>query len=63
MKEIMFKETTTLGIRKYSVEKSMLKRKIEKVKTIYGEISVKKSYFKGQVLNSKPEYEDCKKLH
>ncbi|APC83098.1 nickel pincer cofactor biosynthesis protein LarC [Clostridium botulinum] len=62
MREIIFKETTTLGIRKYSVEKSMLKRKIEKVKTIYGEISVKKSYLKGQVLNSKPEYEDCKKI-
>ncbi|CBZ01924.1 nickel pincer cofactor biosynthesis protein LarC [Clostridium botulinum] len=62
MREIIFKETTTLGIRKYSVEKSMLKRKIEKVKTIYGEISVKRSYLKGQVLNSKPEYEDCKKI-
>ncbi|AVQ37615.1 nickel pincer cofactor biosynthesis protein LarC [Clostridium botulinum] len=62
MKEIMFKETTTLGIRKYSVEKSMLKRKVEKVNTIYGEVSVKKSYLKGQVLNSKPEYEDCKKI-
>ncbi|GAE00533.1 hypothetical protein CBO05C_0223 [Clostridium botulinum B str. Osaka05] len=61
MKEIMFKETTTLGIRKYAVEKSMLKRKVEKVNTIYGEVSVKKSYLKGQVLNSKPEYEDCKK--
>ncbi|MBD5637257.1 nickel pincer cofactor biosynthesis protein LarC [Clostridium botulinum] len=62
MKEIMFKETTTLGIRKYSVEKSMLKRKVEKVNTIYGEVSVKQSYLKGQVLNSKPEYEDCKKI-
>ncbi|MCW6076725.1 nickel pincer cofactor biosynthesis protein LarC [Clostridium sporogenes] len=62
MKEIMFKETTTLGIRKYSVEKSMLKRKVEKVNTIYGEVSVKKSYLKGQILNSKPEYEDCKKI-
>ncbi|EPY2278942.1 nickel pincer cofactor biosynthesis protein LarC [Clostridium sporogenes] len=62
MKEIMFKETTTLGIRKYSVEKSMLKRKVEKVNTIYGEVSVKRSYLKGQVLNSKPEYEDCKKI-
>ena len=62
MKEIMFRETTTLGIRKYSVEKSMLKRKVEKVNTIYGEVSVKKSYLKGQVLNSKPEYEDCKKI-
>ncbi|MGO5065707.1 nickel pincer cofactor biosynthesis protein LarC [Clostridium sporogenes] len=62
MKEIMFKETTTLGIRKYYVEKSMLKRKIEKVKTIYGEVSIKKSYLKGNILNSKPEYEDCKKI-
>ncbi|MBO0526123.1 nickel pincer cofactor biosynthesis protein LarC [Clostridium botulinum] len=62
MKEIVLRETTTLGIRKYSVEKSMLKRKVEKVNTIYGEVSVKKSYLKGQVLNSKPEYEDCKKI-
>lgn len=61
MKETIFRETTTLGIRKYCVEKSMLNRKIEKVRTEYGEISVKKSYLKGQVLNSKPEYEECKK--
>ncbi|EJO5346179.1 nickel pincer cofactor biosynthesis protein LarC [Clostridium botulinum] len=62
MKEIIFKETTTLGIRKYSVEKSMLKRKIEKIKTIYGEVSLKKSYLNGEVLNSKPEYDECKKI-
>ncbi len=46
MKEIVLRETTTLGIRKYSVEKSMLKRKVEKVNTIYGEVSVKKILFK-----------------
>lgn len=62
MKEIIFKETTTLGIRKYNVEKSMLSREIEKLDTIYGEISVKKSYFNGNLVNSKPEYEDCKKI-
>jgi uncharacterized protein (DUF111 family) len=33
-----------------------------KVKTKYGEITVKNGYLNGRIIKSKPEYEDCKRL-
>jgi uncharacterized protein (TIGR00299 family) protein len=62
MKEILFKETTSIGLREYSVKKSMLRREVVKVKTRYGEIDVKRSYFDGRVVNEKPEFEQCSSL-
>jgi len=58
--EVIFKETTSIGIRKYKVEKIMLKRDFLNVTTKYGDISVKVSYYQGKVIKYKPEYEDCK---
>jgi uncharacterized protein (DUF111 family) len=40
----------------------MLRRKNVKVKTKYGEITVKSGYLYGRRIKSKPEYEDCKRL-
>ncbi|NEZ47383.1 nickel pincer cofactor biosynthesis protein LarC [Clostridium niameyense] len=62
IEEIILKETTTLGIRKYKVEKVMLNREIEKLDTKYGKIDIKNSYYKGEIIKRKPEYEDCKKI-
>ena len=62
VKSILFIETTTLGIRKYAVEKSMLKRVTDKVNTIYGEVRVKFALSKGKIVKYKFEYEDCKAL-
>lgn len=60
--EVIFKETTSIGVRKFNVEKIMLNREFSKVSTNYGEVTVKKSYYKGELVKSKPEYEDCKRL-
>ncbi|MCM8758731.1 MAG: nickel pincer cofactor biosynthesis protein LarC [Candidatus Omnitrophica bacterium] len=60
--EIIFKETTTLGIRYREEERILLKRLQKKVKTKFGEIRVKVGYFAGEVVNLMPEYEDCKKI-
>ena len=62
MKEILFRETSSIGLREYSVKKSMLRRETVKVKTSYGEIEVKRCYFKGNVVNEKPEFEQCSLL-
>ncbi|PJI06925.1 MULTISPECIES: nickel pincer cofactor biosynthesis protein LarC [Clostridium] len=59
---IIFKETTSLGVRKLKVEKIMLDREFSKVKTEYGDITVKKAYYKGKLLKYKPEYEECKTI-
>lgn len=62
MRDIVFINTTTLGIRKYSVKRDMLKRKTKKVTTPYGIVNIKEAYYKGRKVRNKPEYEDCKKL-
>ncbi|PRR82422.1 nickel pincer cofactor biosynthesis protein LarC [Clostridium vincentii] len=60
--DIIFQETTSIGIRKYGVEKIMLNRDFSKVKTQYGDITIKKSYYKGKLIKYKPEYEECKNI-
>lgn len=60
--EVIFKETTSIGVRKYKVEKIMLGREFSKVKTQYGDITIKKSYYKGKLVKYKPEYEECKSI-
>lgn len=59
--DIVFKETTTLGIRYRKEKRLTIRRKIIKVSTPYGEIGVKSSRGEdNQHLQSAPEYEDCK---
>jgi len=60
--DIIFEETTSIGVRKYKVEKIMLDREFSKVQTQYGEVTIKKSFYKGNLVKYKPEYEDCKKI-
>ncbi|WP_427339980.1 nickel pincer cofactor biosynthesis protein LarC [Caloranaerobacter sp. DY30410] len=62
IQEVIFRETPSIGIRKYEVEKIMLERDFSKISTNYGEVTVKNSYYKGEKIKSKPEYEDCRKL-
>jgi uncharacterized protein (DUF111 family) len=58
--DAIFEETTSIGVRIYKVEKIMLKRNFLKVKTEYGDITIKKAYYKGKLVKYKPEYEECR---
>lgn len=60
--KVIFEDTTSLGIRRYKVEKIMLNREFSKVSTEYGDITVKKAYYKGKLVKYKPEYEECKTI-
>ena len=60
--DVIFRETTVLGIRKFKVEKIMLRRDFVQVKTLYGDVTVKNAYYQGKLVKYKPEYEDCKKI-
>ena len=60
--DVIFYETTSLGIRKYPVEKLMLDRQFEEISTIYGNVTVKNAYHHGACIKYKPEYEDCRRL-
>ena len=62
MTETLLTHTTSLGVRSYKVDKTMLEREFSKLKTKYGEVTVKTAIYQGKHLKSKPEYEDCIRL-
>ncbi|MBR1648100.1 MAG: nickel pincer cofactor biosynthesis protein LarC [Alphaproteobacteria bacterium] len=57
----VFKYTTTIGLRKYPVERTCMKRKIVKIKLGFGEVEVKVSSYQ-DIVRVQPEYESVKKL-
>ena len=62
LEELIFLETTTIGLRYYVATRSVLERESVAVTTEYGVISVKVSRRNGQVINFTPEYEDCARI-
>ena len=62
IKNIIFTESTSLGIRTFTFRKDTLARDFETIQTIYGDLTVKRSYHKGKEVSCKPEYEDCKRI-
>ncbi len=60
--EFVLKETSAAGVREYEVNKYMMKRNFRQVSTTYGQVTVKDLILDGQVIKSKPEYEDCRHL-
>lgn len=58
---VLFRETTTLGIRRQVCDRTILNREIQAVDTPYGRVRVKvaRQPDNGTVLNVQPEYEDC----
>jgi uncharacterized protein (TIGR00299 family) protein len=60
LSEMVFAETTTLGIRSHAVERRALERTIKRVETRYGPIDVKVARLNGHVLTLMPEYEQCR---
>ncbi len=61
MNAILFRETTTIGVRRYPVERESLERRIEEVSTPYGKAKVKVCLLGGKEMRY-PEYESVKKL-
>lgn len=59
---IIFEETTTIGLRYYEANRFLLKRKIKRMKTKHGMINFKVSKINKDKLRISPEYEDCKRL-
>lgn len=62
IKDIIFSETTTLGVRIHKVNRIILKREIKEVNTKFGKIKVKVVKENNKILKTIPEYEDCKKI-
>jgi pyridinium-3,5-bisthiocarboxylic acid mononucleotide nickel chelatase len=62
IKDIIFNESTSLGIRSFPFRKDTLVRKFESLQTIYGNVTIKRSFYKDKEVSCKPEYEECKKI-
>lgn len=61
VEDAVFRHTSTIGLRKYMVDRSCMERKIVKVKLQNGEVKVKISTYK-DIIRCQPEYESVKEL-
>jgi uncharacterized protein (TIGR00299 family) protein len=61
VEELLFRETTTLGIRRQEWDRTTLERETVSVTTAYGSIGVKVGRRAGRVYNAQPEFEDCRR--
>jgi hypothetical protein len=61
-KELLFRHTTTLGVKSFALDKTALQRRFDTLETPLGPVSMKRTLLDGKVIRSKPEYEDCREL-
>lgn len=61
LEQIIFTETTTIGIREYPLMRSILDREEKEVETVYGKAAVKQVTFR-DMTRAYPEYDTVKKL-
>jgi uncharacterized protein (TIGR00299 family) protein len=62
MANIIFSESTTLGLRTRQEKRLVLDRRWEKIETPWGEVRIKLAGQKGSETNVAPEYEDCRRI-
>jgi hypothetical protein len=60
--ELLFRETSTLGVRSRIEQRRTLERAHAAVMTPYGEVRIKTAALDGVVTHAQPEYEDCHAL-
>jgi hypothetical protein len=62
VEKIVFTETTTIGIRRYAVQRTVANRREETVKTPWGSARIKICSINGDICSVTPEVDDCRKL-
>jgi len=60
--QLIFTETTTLGVRRRDESRRTLARRWENVETQWGAVRIKIASMNGTVTNYAPEYEDCRRI-
>jgi uncharacterized protein (DUF111 family) len=60
--EVIFRETTTIGFRYLPMGRIEMAREIVTVRTPWGPVRMKVSHYNGAIMQSTPEYEDCRAL-
>jgi hypothetical protein len=59
---MVFRETTTIGVRFMEAQRECLDRETIMVDTEFGPVSVKVARRNGEILNASPEFEDCARI-
>ncbi|MGC2721875.1 MAG: LarC family nickel insertion protein, partial [Candidatus Acidiferrales bacterium] len=62
MMDLLFRETTTIGVRTHLAQRMILDREFVRVETQWGEVRMKVARLAGTIVNAAPEFEDCKKI-
>ena len=62
MLELIFRESTTFGVRERLEKRTVLERSFTSVETPFGEVRIKVGRRNGEILTASPEIEDCKAL-
>jgi uncharacterized protein (DUF111 family) len=60
--ELILRESSAFGVRRYAAERRKLKREFVTVKTVHGEVTVKIGSLDGKTVQAAPEFESCRKL-
>lgn len=60
--ELILRQTSAFGVRRMTAERRKLRREFQTVATPYGEVTVKIGRLDGEMVQTAPEYESCKKL-
>jgi pyridinium-3,5-bisthiocarboxylic acid mononucleotide nickel chelatase len=60
--KLIFRETTTIGVRHIVAHRNVLQREFQQVQTEYGGVRIKVCSYRGQKVNFSPEFDDCRRL-
>lgn len=60
--ELILRESTSIGVRTFQVQRMCLERDQEVVETQWGPVRIKVSRREGEIVNAMPEYDDCRRL-
>lgn len=61
-KDLLFRHTSTLGVKSIPIDKTVLEISFERLDTPLGPVTMKNAILDGKVIRSKPELEDCREL-
>ena len=60
--DVLFRDSTTIGIRYEQMSRTCLERAVETVATPYGPVRFKVARRDGEEMNASPEFDDCARL-
>lgn len=62
IRELVYRETTSLGMRLFRVVREKLERRFETARVLDGEVRIKTGYLNDELVNIQPEFEDCREI-